>query len=84
MKGAVKKMNNLNQMLEILRNYGDCQITHTISVNKEQIITVCYNKADGLFQVTHIPTFLIKEYLDMESVITAIDRALNNNLEPSR
>ncbi|MED1206109.1 hypothetical protein [Heyndrickxia acidicola] len=77
-------MNNLKEMLELLRNYGDCQITHTISVNKEQIITVCYNKADGFFQVTHIPTLLTKEYLDMESVITAIDRVLNNNFEPSR
>jgi hypothetical protein len=71
-------MSNLKLMLELLKKYGDCEITHTISFNKEKIICVCYNKADEIYQITYFPTLLIEKHHNIQSTIIAIDTTLNN------
>jgi hypothetical protein len=82
-KGEPKKMNNLKLMLESLKKYGDCEITHTISHHKQKVISISYNKAKKMYQITYLPTLSIEYYSNIQLTVTAIDKALDN-LEVSR
>jgi hypothetical protein len=80
-------MNNLKTRLEFLKKYSDCEITHTISHNKEKVISFSYNKPKKMYQIIYFPTLSIRYYRTLESTFTAINKAIDkalHNLEVSR
>lgn len=69
-------LDHAKTMLEILIQYDNCKIILTFNNNKKRaILSVCYlNKS---FQITYLDSLMIESYNDINSTITAIDKAIN-------
>ncbi|MED1205764.1 hypothetical protein [Heyndrickxia acidicola] len=71
-------MEYLKRMLEFSIMYEECDITHTISCNKNKLIIVRYSKDDRLFKITYLPTLSIVYFQDIYSTLDTINKTLNH------
>lgn len=64
-------------MLETLMYYRDCQITHTFSLNQDQVVSVCYFKDSNAYQINQISHKISETLYDIDSAALVLNKHLN-------